>query len=127
MTFRLGRIAYVTGLFIASAAFSSTTVVLAEIAPGGPIATVVEQRDFGTWLRDFRIEARSQGISEETLNAALTSLKPIQRVVELDHKQPEFIQTFWDYMDKRITDGRVKRGRDLLTKHATLFNRIEKE
>ncbi len=83
--------------------------------------------DFNTWLAALRKEATSLGIAEKTLDEALTDLQPIERVLELDRKQPEFTQTFWRYLDGRVTGQRVERGRKLLKKHAALLKSIERQ
>jgi len=83
------------------------------------------QEDFATWLTALRAEARSQGISDQTLNAALDGIAPIQRVIELDRDQPEFTQTFWTYLGKRVSASRIERGRALLKKNADLLRRIQ--
>ena len=49
---------------------------------------------FDSWLRDFKKEALTKGISPLTLKNAFKTVKPIPRVVELDRKQPEFTLTF---------------------------------
>lgn len=89
-------------------------------------ATVFGAADFSSWLGELRNEARTQGISDVTLDKALDDLQPIPRVIELDRRQPEFTQTFWRYLDARVTEGRIKRGRQLLKQHADLLNRIER-
>ncbi|MFC1844993.1 lytic murein transglycosylase, partial [Thermodesulfobacteriota bacterium] len=73
----------------------------------------------------LRQEAQTKGISEATIHEALDNLEPIPRVIELDRKQPEFTQAFWRYLDARVTENRIERGRTLLKKHAELFNTIE--
>ncbi|MGW8161646.1 MAG: lytic murein transglycosylase [Desulfobulbales bacterium] len=83
--------------------------------------------NFPTWLDGLRQEARAQGISEKTLHDALDDLQPIPRVIELDRRQPEFVQTFWHYLDSRVTPARIERGRMLLEVHAELLARIEKQ
>ncbi len=82
---------------------------------------------FRTWLASLRNEARGQGIGASTLDSALTGLAPIPRVIELDRRQPEFTQTFWGYMEGRINDQRIARGRELLKQHGPLLKRIERE
>jgi membrane-bound lytic murein transglycosylase B len=82
---------------------------------------------FREWLEALRAEARGKGISETTLNAALNSVEPVIRVIELDRRQPEFTQTFWTYLDQRVNDRRIKQGRALLAKHRLLLNKIEAE
>ena len=83
------------------------------------------QTDFDTWLAGLRQEATAQGISAATLDAALTGITPVVRVVELDQRQPEFQQTFYDYLGRRVTEGRVARGQALLQEHAVLFDAVE--
>lgn len=83
--------------------------------------------DFDAWLAAFREEAAAQGISEATLDAALTGLAPIERVVELDTRQPEFQQTFADYLGRRVTERRIAQGQQLIQQHAALFDAVEQQ
>ena len=83
------------------------------------------QTGFETWLAAFRQDAAAQGISAATLDAALTGITPIARVIELDQRQPEFQQTFADYLGRRVTDKRVALGAALLQEHAALFDALE--
>jgi membrane-bound lytic murein transglycosylase B len=82
---------------------------------------------FQRWLDDLRREARDQGVRAETLDTALADVAPIQRVIELDRRQPEFTQTFWTYLDKRVTEQRVERGRELLAKHRPMLQAVAAE
>lgn len=82
---------------------------------------------FSDWLEELRREARGLGISDETLDASLRGIEPLVRVVELDLSQPEFTQTFWSYLGRRVTEKRVERGRELLDKHRDLLNGIYRE
>ena len=83
------------------------------------------QSGFDSWLAAFRQEAAAQGISAATLDAALTGMTPIARVVELDQRQPEFQQTFADYLGRRVTANRVARGQAQMQEHAALFDALE--
>ena len=89
-------------------------------------AAVLGSTDFSSWLSELRTEAHAKGISDETLDKAFNGLRPIPRVIELDRRQPEFTQTFWRYLDARVTEGRIKRGRQLLAEHKDLLDRIER-
>ena len=91
------------------------------------LSSAKAQEDFSAWLEGVRLEARQQGISESTLDEAFKDLKPIDRVIELDHKQPEFTQTFWRYLDLRVTETRIHRGQWLLAQHHDLLAAIEKK
>ncbi len=79
---------------------------------------------FQAWLAALRAEAEAQGISAETLDRALSGVEPIARIIELDRRQPEFTQTFWRYMDQRVTDQRIETGRQQLAEHQALFREV---
>ena len=80
---------------------------------------------FESWLEGLKREARAAGISQATLDTALAGVAPLERVIELDRRQPEFTQTFWTYMDKRVTPKRVERARALLKTHEELLARVQ--
>ncbi len=104
-------------------------LIFAVIA--GALFTLARQgacsENFSEWLEGLRQEARAKGISEAILHEALDDLHPIPRVIELDRRQPEFTQSFWRYLDARVTEGRIERGRMLLELHAELLDSIEKQ
>jgi membrane-bound lytic murein transglycosylase B len=79
---------------------------------------------FRVWLKDFRKEAISIGISQKTLDRALTGLKLNPRIIKLDRKQPEFTQTIWGYLDKRVTQRRIDRAKKLLNQHRGLLEKV---
>ncbi len=81
---------------------------------------------FDNWLDGVRRDAAAAGISPSTIEAALTDLAPIERVLELDRRQPEFTWTFWSYLDNAITQDRVDRGRTLVAEHGELLRRIRR-
>lgn len=85
-----------------------------------------QQQSFDDWLAELRAEARERGISEQTL-AALDDIEPLERVIELDNSQPEFVQTFTRYIDLRVTPGQVSRGRALLDEHADLLREVQRQ
>ncbi|GAK32840.1 murein transglycosylase [Iodidimonas nitroreducens] len=72
---------------------------------------------FDQWLDELRAEARSKGISKATIDAALGAVVPNERVVELDRKQPEFTQTFEEYLAARVSPVRIKRGREMMVEY----------
>jgi membrane-bound lytic murein transglycosylase B len=54
---------------------------------------------FDEWLAALRQDARAAGVSERTLERALSDVAPIPRVIELDRRQPEGRMTFVEYRD----------------------------
>lgn len=97
----------------------------------GPFASAQAQDalepGFVAWLDGVHDEARSRGVSERTWQAALPALRPIERVIDLDNKQPEFVETFWNYLDTRVNEARIAEGHKLLYKHRILLNKIERD
>ncbi|MFP4453953.1 MAG: lytic murein transglycosylase [Desulfobacterales bacterium] len=92
-----------------------------------PPAVSGTDQPFRDWLEELRREAREEGISDETLDASLRGIEPVVRVIELDLSQPEFTQTFWSYLDRRVTEKLVERGRELLDQHRDLLDEIYRE
>ena len=97
--------------------------MLALLAAARPLHAA--QADFDTWLAELRAEALAKGISQGTLNKALAGLEPNARVIELDRTQPEFTQTFWRYMEPRITDVRIAAGQVQLKNNAKILAKVE--
>lgn len=83
-------------------------------------------QNFDTWLADLKQEARSRGIAEATLTRALDGVTPIDRVIELDRKQPEFVLTFEQYLARVVSEARVEKGRRLLAEHQALLVAVER-
>jgi membrane-bound lytic murein transglycosylase B len=95
---------------------------LVAIAP----VRAAEKPDFPTWLAAFKQEALNRGISQATLDAALGQIQPIPKVLELDERQPEIVETFWNYLDSRIGGKQLKLGKDKLWIHRKLLNPIQR-
>jgi len=84
-----------------------------------------QEQTFAEWLEELRAEALALGIREEIVDRALASVEePVPRVIELDRSQPEFVQTFSNYLNNRLSQARIDRGRALLQEHSELFSRI---
>ncbi len=84
------------------------------------------EADFQAWLQGVRRDAAAKGVSAQTLAETLDHVQRIKRVVQLDRRQPEFTQTFWDYLDKRVTPARIERGRQLLQQHQALLQSVQR-
>lgn len=102
-------------LFALFAAFVTLT------APG---VKAQDSVTFDQWLVELRAEAAAKGVSAATLDAALTGLEPIPRVIELDRRQPEFTWTFRDYMSKLVNGQRIEKGRRKLAENAKLLGEV---
>lgn len=87
-----------------------------EVIAGSP--------DFQRWLAALRAEAGATGIRPSTIAAALTDLKPIPRVIELDRRQPEVRLTLAEYVAGVVTPERVRRGRALLRENRAVLGQV---
>lgn len=94
---------------------------ICAVALATVVATVVSgaralaaPASFDAWLADVRDEAIQRGLVNPAVSDALASVRYIDRVVELDRRQPELTQTFWRYLDSHVTDERVAQGRAYL-------------
>ncbi|MEZ0259455.1 MAG: lytic transglycosylase domain-containing protein [Alphaproteobacteria bacterium] len=90
-----------------------------------PEAHAEQQKDFKTWLKEFKQEAVEKGISPAVVNRALPdTTKPIERVLELDRAQPEGKTKFEDYLKRTVTSERVQTGRTKAAGYRGVLNRV---
>ncbi len=76
-----------------------------------PGAARAASQTFDAFLDGVRAEARRGGVSAATLSRALSGIRPNDRVLELDRRQPEFTQSWAQYRDARLSQGRIDAGR----------------
>lgn len=89
-----------------------------------------ETRDtvsFDQCLNSLIATAAENRISQETIDNSLANVKYSARVIELDRQQPEFTTTFADYLNRRVTQERVDRGRALMLSHKILLEKVSAE
>jgi len=76
------------------------------------------------WKMALWEDAKAANISEAVFKDALSDFKPIERVVSLDRKQPEFTLTFDTYLERIISEYRVKKARNKLIEHKQILSEI---
>ncbi|MDC0205313.1 lytic murein transglycosylase [Pelagibacteraceae bacterium] len=82
--------------------------------------------NFQNWLIEYKKYALAQGVSETTLDLAFKNVKYLEKVIGYDRKQPEFYEDTLTYVNKRASDFRKIKARDLLKKNNLLFDEIER-
>ncbi|WP_245603325.1 lytic murein transglycosylase [Thiomicrospira pelophila] len=82
------------------------------------------EAEFQAWLTDFKQQAKSQGISQPTLDMAFADVHLNHKVLELDQRQPEFTRTFWQYFEATVTDWRINKGIELYEENRTLLDNV---
>ena len=90
---------------------------------GGTSAGAQEQ-NFSEWLQVLESDAIAQGITPQTVHAALDNALLDDRVITLDRKQPETTITFDDYLKRNVNAQRVKQARQLYEDNQDILKAI---
>ncbi|WP_232302730.1 lytic murein transglycosylase [Elstera litoralis] len=90
-------------------------------------AAAQDKPSFDAWLAGFRLDAAQKGISPRTLDAALTGIAPIPRVLELDQRQPEKTIRFETYRRGVVSDARVKAAKERAVQHRAALQAVSAE
>ncbi len=111
---------------------STLSALLALISFWGifPVSLAAQDMDgdLAVWLEQFRAEARAAGISQQTLELALSDLhSPLPEVIKRDRSQPELVQSLPDYLSARVSDKRIAEGQKMLRKYPTWLGRVERK
>ncbi len=80
---------------------------------------------FIQWLEDIKREARANGLSQRTLDAALADISYDHAVIGRDRGQRIFHLSFEKFSSRLVTSSRLNKGRALLQRHAALLRQIE--
>lgn len=80
------------------------------------VASAAEDK-FDTWLIDLKKEALSKGITPETVDSALSSVQFVERVISSDRSQAEFKETYEEYLSKRVSEFRIRKGKAYLEEY----------
>ena len=83
--------------------------------------------DFEQCLSQLQERARNEKLSVQVIDEVLANLKPQPRVIELDRSQPEFTQTFANYLYQRVTPERIAQGKRILAQYDSFLSRLTRE
>lgn len=76
------------------------------------LSVAAEPPSFDDWLAGVRSQAIEQGLSEQVVTQALTDIEPDPRVIRFDRNQPEFVQSFEEYLDQRVSSDKIAMARE---------------
>ena len=82
---------------------------------------------FAPWLAQVKKEALAQGISPRALAQAEPFLTYDARIVGIDQGQRVFTQTFMEFSQRMVPQGRISSGQAQMKQHAEIFARAEKQ
>jgi len=85
--------------------------------------------DFQTFIAAMSREAAAAGVSRQIIDQAFAGVTQDQGALAFDRRQRGMFRakTFEEYAATRVTAGRIKRGLQLLARHAQLLARIERQ
>jgi membrane-bound lytic murein transglycosylase B len=103
-----------------------------EVRRGGPLGPPAAQtpqpapqQTFDDFLAGLRVEAAAKGISQATIDAALTGIEPLPVAVERDRTQPETVVSLDEYVARRVTPKVIKNAKAVATQYADVLTRVE--
>ncbi|MDQ0509486.1 lytic murein transglycosylase [Ancylobacter amanitiformis] len=101
--------------------------LLAPLAAGPALAAPCgnDAAGFDAWMRDFRQQAVSQGISPAALRP-LDGVTYDTKVISLDRNQKHFKMSFEEFSRNRISKGRIAKGKQMLQRYASTLAQIER-
>ena len=83
--------------------------------------------DFDSWVISFKNYAIEQGISKKTLDKTMSKVKFLPKVIKYDRYQPEFYEDTKTYVDKRTSNEKLKKGKNLFISNSHLILKVETE
>jgi membrane-bound lytic murein transglycosylase B len=72
-------------------------------------------------LTDLAVD---RGITPAIATTVMADVEPLERVIQADRNQPEFVQDFGSYLNARVTAARVQRGRELYAANRALLDAL---
>ena len=100
--------------------------IIVAFAIGLLLASPGQAQSFAEFLKAFEAKAVEAGVSRQVYRSATAGLSPDPNIPKLVETQPEFTTPIWDYLDTRITDGRISRGKAKIEANRALFAAIGK-
>jgi len=82
-------------------------------------------QSFKEWLKNFKIYALENNISETTFDTAMSDVIFLPNVIKYDRFQPEFYEDTKTYISKRTSDQKVKKGIKLYKSNESFINSID--
>ncbi len=79
--------------------------------------TMPSDDEWQKWLLEVKLEAKTLGISDNTINQELKNVKPQKKIIMRDRCQPESTITLKEYLYYRVDKARIIAGKNMLKKY----------
>ena len=80
---------------------------------------------FNNWLKNFKLYAIENNISELTFDMAMSDVEFLPKVIKYDRFQPEFYEDTKNYISKRSSSQKVKQGTKLYKLNKSFIDSID--
>ena len=80
---------------------------------------------FDVWLKNFKVFALKNDISEITFDMAMSDVVFIPQVIKYDRFQPEFYEDTKTYISKRTSNQKLKQGAKLYRSNSDFIDLID--
>jgi membrane-bound lytic murein transglycosylase B len=82
-------------------------------------------QSFSEWLKNFKVQALNNNISESTFDMAMSDVIFLPKVIKYDRFQPEFYEDTKTYISKRSSGQKVKQGTKLYKSNKSFIDSID--
>ena len=89
------------------------------------VALCANEQSFSEWLKNFKMYALENNISESTFEMAMSDVIFLPKVIKYDRFQPEFYEDTKTYISKRSSNQKVKQGIKLYTSNKIFIDSID--
>ena len=115
-------------LFAASHA-NAELIINGQAVSSSPVTTMQDttytpNSNFQSCIANLRSQAVSSGVSGSTYDRYTQNLTPDYSVISKLDYQPEFSTPIWDYLSGLVDEERVEKGRQMLSQHRDVLNRV---
>lgn len=113
--------------FLCALLLAGTATLAAQQTPSPTAAAPQARPSFDEFLAGIRAEAAAKGISQATIDTALSGIEPLPVAVERDRSQPEEVVSLDTYVSRRLTTKIVTRARTESKENAKLLRAVHKK
>ena len=83
------------------------------------------EESFNVWLKNFKVHALENNISESTFDMAMSDVIFLPKVIKYDRFQPEFYEDTNTYISKRSSNQKVRQGVKLYRSNKNFIDSID--
>ena len=98
-------------------------IILLLFIYNGPLSA--NNDTFNEWLKNFKVYALKNNISETTFDMAMSNVVFLPKVIKYDRFQPEFYEDTKTYISKRSSDIKLKQGLKIYKVNKNFINSID--